>query len=138
MALLTRAGVQGKRPWTANRLGAWWAVQRQKRRRNALSQIRAPVIVSGGAEWNRSWDGWADVILYFDFDGGYLPAATLEIWWMREWQDVDFGLLTAVPSSDRVFHHVNVTSVSGCADYKMRYRNGSVLGPFCESYMVDI
>jgi len=125
-------------PGLTRRLQVWWALRLQKVRRTAPTQIPAPVIMTGGAEWNRSWDGWADVILQFDFDSGYLPAATFEIWWMREALDVDFALLTTIASSDRIFYHVNVTSVPIFIYYKMRYRNGSVLGPFCEPCGVDV
>ena len=95
----------------------------------------APVITGGGYTWEGTEPGWFDAWLEWTFDHGSYPVAQIEIH-----QSVNGGpyYLAAVVSSD-----ADGASLPQVADsettfrYQVRYRDGTVYGPFSNEWVVD-
>ena len=107
MALLTKAGAQGRRFLTAGPLRAWWALRSQKRRRCGLGTPAEPVIT--GLNLTES-EGeplyWFDVLIDFTFEQGRFPDGTIELYWSRDSQGWVENYVGAVSSNVRTFQHV--------------------------------
>ena len=139
MALLTKAGTQGRRFASGDRLRAWWALRSQKRRRNAGNGTpAAPVIVNHTlSESDGLPSYWFDVVLDFTFEQGRFPDGTIEVYWARESGGWVENYLGAVSSSLRSYQHVRAFSdfEGDVVAYRMRYRCGAdIVGPFSQSY----
>ena len=112
--------------------------QKRRRERAWVPVAPAPVFTGGVPDWNRTVPGWADVLLDFTFDGAAVPVATFELWWMRESIDPEYSLLVTIPSTERHYYQEKVTTTPIFIFYKMRYRNGAVVGPFSGECGVDM
>ena len=109
---------------------AWWVGHRQKRRRAAaVPVVPAPVITSLDSVPDETQDHWVDIHLAFTFNGTGLPVATFQIWMSSN--DGPFVLVDTIPSTALTYHHVRAFE-DGPSHYvyKMRYRDGSVEGPY--------
>ena len=113
-----------------NLLRTWWALRRQARRRRGGSSLSvpAPVLTDSQAYWGSTAEGWADIIVFWDFPGEAAAEAVLEIWERDEVYAL--RLVGTAPVSDHSFTHTKVTEVHGTFYYLARYRNGGVVGPF--------
>lgn len=141
MAALMSGSARLRLPGAGTRLGRWAALYLQDRRRRRAGGsvvVPPPAITNGFSDWGRTENGWADVILDWTFDAGTLPVGVFELWWMREAVDPDFSLVATIPSNQREYYHVMVTQTPVFAYYRLRYRNGSVFGPFSDDYGVDV
>lgn len=127
--LATRSG-RLRLPGAASRLGRWVTLHLQERRRARRTSPAAPVITGGEREWDETQVGWADALIDWAFDHGTYPVATLEIWLARDSSDWEFELVTAVPSWTWGYRHSCVSQIEETLLYKMRYRDGSIIGPF--------
>jgi hypothetical protein len=106
-------------------------------RRRARS-VPAPAITAGSSSFNGTQTGWFDVVLDFDFDQGWLPSATFEIWLRRDsGGELDFKFLALAGTNVREFIHVMASMEAEFYTYKLRYRSGRLIGPFSEEYSVD-
>ena len=96
----------------------------------------APVIVSGEAEWNETEEGWADGLIDWTFAHGSYPVATFELFVMHDATDDGFSLLTTVPSNSEGYRDGKATQLDEFLFYKMRYCNGTVIGPFSNVFEI--
>jgi hypothetical protein len=119
------------RSWLAARL------QKERRKRNAVVVIPAPAITGYSLAWNGG-DGYADVTLNYTFNHTGLATATFEIWLAKASMSWIWGMLTTITSgSAGTYTHVHATQYDTLR-YKMRYRNGAVLGPFGETMEIFV
>jgi hypothetical protein len=116
---------------------ALW-LQSRRRTRNPARLVGVPIINNSLGDWNRTVDGWADVIIEFRFDSGNLPLATFEFWSMQDDVGASYALAGVMPSNERTFIQVQATNASVFIWYKLRYRNGSMIGPFSDEFGVDV
>jgi hypothetical protein len=99
----------------------------------------APVITTGTVNWDVTTVGWADVDITYTFAYGTFPVANLEVWLAKASGGYVYSLLATIASSTGGdFVQTNASSATDTFRYKMRYKNGSVLGPFSNVYSVDI
>ncbi|HPV11354.1 MAG TPA: hypothetical protein PKW83_11870 [Verrucomicrobiota bacterium] len=139
MALLTRAGAQGRRFLTGDRLRAWWALRCQKERHNAGTGTPAAPVITGLNLTESEGEPlyWFDVLIDFTFEQGRFPDGTIELYWARgsnTWIEEYVG---AVSSNLRQFRHVRAFSdfENDDVSYRMRYRCGTdIIGPFGPAY----
>ena len=119
-------------------LAAWSALyaQARRRRRVALAQPAAPVILSAVTQWDASVPGWADVTLTLSFTHGSWPVATLEILCILDGGEE--ALVGTVASTASSFGHGSVTQGESSLVYRARYRNGGIIGPFSPAFPWDI
>ena len=139
MALLTKAGAQGRRFLTGDRLRAWWALRGQKQRRDSGYGTPAqPAILSHVLEESTGEPlYWFDVVLTFAFEQGRFPDGTIEVYWARESTGWVESYLGAVASTLRTYRQVRAFSdfEGDVVAYRMRYRFGTeIVGPMSESY----
>ena len=127
------------RHWTpARRFRGWLALWLQDRRRSRQSPPvpAAPVIISGGFEWDATTPGLADVWLDWSFDHGAAPVASLEVWF-----NIDHGadtLLVTLASTETGYYYAEATNTEHSYYFKVRYRNGETLGPFSAEYLIEV
>jgi hypothetical protein len=122
----------------SNVVRAWWAARCQKLRRQRSQAgplvVPAPVITDGYYLWDETEPGWADAMVLFSFDDPGLPVATFEIYVSFEVGDGSFGFWESISSTVRGFRQNLVFTGQNGVIYKLRYRNGDVIGPFSEEF----
>jgi len=122
---------------------AWWALRCQKRRRQARAEEpevpAAPVIYFseyGVGEYDP--ERYDILIAWMPYPHGSFPVAVIEVWGYEGWGEPSFQLLGTVVSSPSVpFVHYGAASGDDAWTYKVRYRNGSVYGPFSNEWLVE-
>ena len=117
---------------------AWWAMRCQKRRRKGgtpVVVVNAPFIHDGGYSWDEFEPQWANTYVAWTFLQPELPVGTFEVW--CQWGTSD-ELVATVPGSDRVCYLSHVTMGEQTYFYRVRYRDGDVIGPFSNVYQVDV
>jgi len=121
----------------------WLALDAQKRRRARLQPVdpppavpNAPVLLTGNYQWNRTSPGYADVMLTWSFEHGSFPVASLEIW--ANVNTAGYQQLATVPSNTTSIVSPNATNVPIFVRVKLRYRNGSTVGPFSNEIVIYI
>ncbi|HOF72329.1 MAG TPA: hypothetical protein PLN97_13510 [Verrucomicrobiota bacterium] len=133
-----RGGSRGLSP----RLRAWWAMRCQKRRRARGGPVpvpAAPQIVFGEAVPSNDYEGWFDLsILWAPYPHGSFPVGEMEIWGHHGWGPPAYVLVGTQPSwPERLFTHEKAVEGEDAWTYKVRYRNGSVYGPFSNEFLVE-
>jgi hypothetical protein len=134
-----KTGLRG-RPWSATqRFRGWvasWVQDRRRGRQQLAPTPNAPAITTGGYEWGATDPAWADVFIEWSFDHGSFPVASIELW-----VSFDFGaynLLDTVGSAEPSYYISMASNNEKIFDFKMRYRNGGIIGPFSNEYRVDV
>jgi hypothetical protein len=98
--------------------------------------LQAPVLIDAGYAWNANTPPTVDMEISFSFDSGSYPPASLEIWESRD--GGEFTLLFNVDSSAGYFLYPNACDSEIALDFKARYVNGSVQGPFSNVMRVEV
>ena len=118
----------------------WWAMRSQKRRRDrgagAEPSPPVPVIVNGIYEWHATEYGWVDATIYWTIDYAGFPAANVEVW--LQYGAVPEYLVSEAPSNDREFNQSEVSNSEDELIYRIRYRNGAVVGAFSNAYHIHV
>jgi hypothetical protein len=98
------------------------------RQRRGGAGIPAPVLTDSEASLGTTAEGWFDITVHFTFSGEAAAEAVVEVW---EWDEVySLRQVGAAPISDHLFVQTKVSEVYGTFYYRVRYRCGSVVGPF--------
>ena len=124
-------------------LRTWWALRCQKRRRLAqpppVETPAAPVINYSEYGVNENDPERFDILItWLPYPHGSFPVAVIEVWGYQGWGEPLFQLLGSVVSSpERSFIHYAAASGDDAWTYKVRYRNGSVYGPFSNEWVVE-
>lgn len=121
--------------WTRK---AWLAISLQERRRarqSVTATPNAPVITTGGYQWDVTTPGWADLWINWTFAHGTCPVASLEIWLSSG--GGAFALFATVTSTAWFFEYLEATNTTTVFQFKLRYRNGGTLGPFSNVYEME-
>jgi hypothetical protein len=86
-------------------------------------------------EWGATAEGWADVVIWIDFDATGLPPGIIEFYMLM---DSDLVLLAELaPHED--YRHGKVTQVPGeIWSYCARYRTAQEVGPMSAMLEVEI
>jgi len=121
---------------------SWLAIFLQDRRRLRQQALvpppvpNAPVLLTGTYQWNRTSPGYADVMLTWSFDPGSFPVAFIEFW--AGINSSSSQQLGTVASNITNLSYPNATAYPIYVRVKMRYRNGSVIGPFSNELLINI
>ncbi len=91
---------------------------------------------SAGTQWDASVVGWADVTLTLAFNHGPWPVAALEVFCIIDGGEE--GPVGTVASTATAFTHGSVAQGESSLSYRVRYRNGGVIGPVCAWFPWDI
>jgi len=138
--MLASASAERKEAGGVTVLRTWLALHRQKRRRQGGGQeappAPVPVIVDGYYEWDTTEHGWADVTISWTIDYNGFPEASFEVW--MEGAGQPDHLVATVQGSDRQFFQACVTSGEDTLNYRVRYRNGEVIGGFSNVYVIGV
>jgi hypothetical protein len=122
-------------------LRAWVAIWLQERRRARVSvggiAPPAPLIVSGWYAWNDTEFGWVDNYITIEFDAEAVPEAQFEIW-ERDSNNSSHLLDTIGSASLTDYRHVMASEDGDTFYYKVRYRNGGIIGPFSNEMEVEV
>lgn len=105
---------------------------------SAPAAVPAPVIESGDFSIGSTQPGWADVQIFWAFNPSPYPDATLEIWEGNGFSGVVYSLIATVPSTDDSYIQTLVADADDRANYKMRYVDGAVIGPWSNDFFVEI
>lgn len=100
------------------------------------AQPNAPVITDGSYTWEGSDPMVANVNLTFTFDVGSYPDASVEVWCARN--GGDFVNLMAVDSFSGQVSYDHASDNECYFDFKLRYVNGTTVGPFSDVFHLDI
>jgi hypothetical protein len=127
-----------KTPPKINRRGwlALWLQDRRRARKHAATTPNAPVITNGGFEWDATEPGFADVWVDWTFVHGSFPAATIEVW-VSVNGDAYYQMDT-VASDVNSYYYPRASSGESSFAFKVRYRNGTTVGPFSNVYQINI
>lgn len=118
-------------------LATWLQDRRRERRQPATAPTpNAPEIVGGYFEWDASLPGYADVTIEFMFDDPNFPPASVEVYVSRDMGP--YVLLATVGSSNSYFTYHEATTNEADFDFKVRYVNGAVTGPFSNVFRVSV
>ena len=101
-----------------------------------VAPVAAPVIDESSYGWNGGDPAYADIEIGFSFNHGSYPPASLEVWVSRD--GGEFVMVAAVDSFNSYFLYDHATENEASFDFKLRYVNGSVVGPFSNVYVVDV
>ena len=119
---------------------AWWAVHLQHRRRGRTSApappAPVPVIVNGDHEWGATEPGWVDAWISWAIDYAGYPVASVEVWFRR--LATAEALVATVPSQDNGYAHLRVINAEDELFYRVRYRNGEVVGAFSDVFQIHV
>lgn len=114
----------------------WWAIRSQKRRRVGGGVLpNAPVIYDGWSERDEFEPDWGSTWIAWTFDPGAFPIGTFEVW--CQW-GVHDQMVATVSGSDRELYRSKVCQGEEVLYYRVRYVNGSVVGPFSNVFRVDV
>ena len=122
-----------------NVVRTWLAMRSQKlRRRRAVAGAGLPVAVITGAEfgWDITEPGWADVTLYWTADTSGWSGGSFEVW--CQIGEAREQLVGTAWWSDRAFEHVQASDGENTLVYRLRFRNGSDVGAFSDTYAVEV
>ncbi len=141
MRKLPQTGVRGRPLSSAQRFRGWLATwlqdRRRKRQQPAPALIpNAPDIVGGDPQWEATTPGWWDVYIDWVFDHGNFPQADMEVW--LSINNGPFYHHYTVPSGDPGYYYENAADSETTFDFKVRYTNGTTVGPFSNVYRIDI
>lgn len=103
---------------------------------DAPAPVAAPVIDESSYGWNGGDPSYADIEIGFSFNHGSYPTASLEVWVSRD--GGAFVLLATVDSFNSYFLYDHATENEASFDFKLRYVNGSVVGPFSNVMHVNV
>ncbi len=103
---------------------------------DAPAPVAAPVIDESSYGWNGGDPAYADIEIGFSFNHGSYPTASLEVWVSRD--GGEFVMIAAVDSFNSYFLYDHATENEASFDFKLRYVNGSVVGPFSNVMHVNV
>lgn len=103
---------------------------------DAPDPIQAPELVDAGYGWNSGSPDYVEITVDFSFDHGSYPPAMMEVWASRDGNE--FALLFNVDSTSGYFFYDHASESEVTFDFKIRYVNGSVQGPFSNVLRVDV
>lgn len=98
--------------------------------------INAPVIIDAGYGWHDGPPAYVDIEVSFSFDPGSYPDASVEIWVSRD--GGDYVLVNTMDSFSPSFYYAHATENEAGFDFKMRYVNGAITGPFSNVLHVEV
>ena len=103
---------------------------------DAPAPINAPVLIDAGYGWYDGPPMYADIEVSLSFDAGSYPAAGMEIWISRD--GGAFELYTTMDSFNGSFYYSHATENEAAFDFKMRYVDGAITGPFSNVLHVEV
>jgi hypothetical protein len=125
----------------SNAVRTWWAMrcQKQRRARDAGSQpaAPAPVITDGVCVWRGGSPDVGDAELTFTFADPGLPVGLFDVYAERRGIEQSFSLVATCPSTERSIEVSGIFTEQIIIAFEIRYRNGSVVGPFSAEFEVD-
>lgn len=115
-----------------------YAQSRHRGGANSNPPVPAPVIDSGDFSIGTTSPGWADVQIYWTFDPAPYPDADIEIWEANGYAGLVYTLIDTIPSTANSYIQPLVADADDRANYRIRYVNGGLQGPFSNDFYVEI